>query len=67
MKSTPKNLEDKRPMQFVYYMTQLEDSPCQICVVQPLCQKSFIDDSACRELGNFIREKIEEIEDENKN
>ena len=57
----------QRPQQFVYYMTQLEGSPCLICVVQPMCKKSFLDDSACDELTKFITKITEEIYNENKN
>ena len=53
------------PVQFIYYMTMLEDCPCQICFIQPVCNKSFLDESACDELGIFIRRKTKEIQDEN--
>ena len=58
--------DTKGPMQFIYYMSILEDSPCKICLVQPLCEKSFMDDSACNEFSKFISEKVKEIEHENK-
>jgi hypothetical protein len=57
----------KGPKQFIYYMSHLEDSPCEICLVQPLCSKSFLDDTACADLSNYIKEKTEEIQNENKN
>ena len=58
--------DTKGPMQFIYYMSMLEDSPCQICLIQPLCKKSFMDESACDEFTKFISEKTKEISDENK-
>lgn len=59
--------DTKRPMKFIYYMAQIPDSPCKICVVQPLCTKSFLDNTACRGLAEFIIEKTEEIQHEDKN
>ena len=60
------NKDIEGPMQFIYYMTILEDSPCKICVIQPLCGKSFLNETACFDLGTFIIEKIKEIQDEDK-
>jgi hypothetical protein len=53
---------EKGPMQFIYYMTLLRDSPCQICFVQPLCSKSFMDGSACDLFMEFIEKKEKEVE-----
>lgn len=47
----------KGPMQYIYYMTELQDSPCQICFVRPLCSKSFLEDSACELFKEFIEKK----------
>lgn len=58
--------DTKGPMQFIYYMTMLEDSPCKICFVQPLCKKSFMDDSACDNFAQFISDKVKEIKNEDK-
>lgn len=67
MKSTWKRIEAPQdPQQFIYYMTQLAESPCLICAVQPMCKKSFLDDSACDELAKFISKYTKEIQDENK-
>lgn len=52
---------EKGPMQYIYYMTQLEDSPCQICLVQALCSKSFLDDSACDLFTEFISKKEKDV------
>jgi len=57
----------KKSTHFIYYMTKLEGSPCKICLVQPLCSKSFLDDTACDILANYIQEKTEEIQNENEN
>jgi len=51
------------PMQFIYYMTLLEDSPCQICIVKPMCSKSFMEDTACDLFLEFIEKKEKEVEE----
>lgn len=56
----------KDPEKFIYYMSRLEESPCSICFVQALCKRSFIDNSACDDLSQFIQEYIEEKENDNK-
>ena len=67
MKVRGKLKNTKGPDQFIYYMSNLEGSPCLICLVQTLCKKSFLDDSACDELAKFIEVYILEKENESKN
>jgi len=55
------------PQTFVYYMSMLEESPCSICFVQPVCKKTFEDNSACDKLEKFIKDYIEKKEKENEN
>ena len=57
-------LIEKGPMQFIYYMTLLTDSPCQICIVQVMCSKSFMDGSACDLFMEFIEKKEREVVEE---
>lgn len=63
-----KKLKDtKGPQQFIYYMSMLDESPCTICLIQPLCKKSYMDDSACDALSDFIKKYIEEKENDSEN
>jgi hypothetical protein len=64
--SKKKSKDKKGPDQFIYYMSLLEESPCTICLIQPLCKKSFLNDSACHEFEKFIEEYILEKENDNK-
>jgi hypothetical protein len=57
----------KGPEQFIYYMSVLEGSPCNICLVQPLCRKSFLDNSACDIFAEFIENYVMEKENESEN
>jgi hypothetical protein len=62
------NTHDKKgPEQFIYYMSMLPGSPCAICLVKPMCKKSFLDDSACDVFAKFIENFIEVKESENEN
>lgn len=66
MKAGGKKLKDTRgPQQFIYYMSMLDGSPCTICLIQPLCKKSYMDDSACDALSEFIKKYVEEKEHAN--
>ena len=58
-----KNVDEKLkgPMQYIYYMTQLEDSPCQICLVQAMCSKSFLKETACNLFTEFISKKEKDV------
>jgi len=51
---------------FMYYMAQIEGTPCLICLLKPICKKSFLDDSACNKFEKFINNYIEEKRLENK-
>ena len=61
MNMMDKKVDKKGPMQYIYYMTELEDSPCQLCFVRPLCSKSFTEGSACELFMKFIEKKEKDI------
>lgn len=62
MKKIKKLKNTRGPEQFIYYMSMIEGSPCNICLVQALCKKSYMDNTACDDLSKFIRKYIEEKE-----
>ena len=44
----------------MYHLSQVENNPCLICVVQAVCNNSFMDDSACDEFGQFVDDYVKE-------
>jgi hypothetical protein len=49
-----------------YHLSSVDGSPCNICLVNSMCRKSFLDGSACDLFSKFVDKYIEE-KNENKN
>lgn len=61
-----KRLNTKGLSKFVYYVSTFDGSPCAICFIQPLCKRSYMDNSACDILTDFIADYVEGKENDNK-